>query len=325
MPQPNVNALHISAPLTNISVAYRQDASQFIATKVFPAVPVDHKTDLYWKIDKGDWFRDEARVRADATESVGSGYNLSTDTYNAVVRAIHKDIGNQARQNADAPFNLDQSATEFVTDRLLLQREAQFNRDFLTTGVWGTDIAGVAATPSASQFIQWSDYDNSDPIKTIKTWKRAVVASTGMLPNTLVLGFDVWDALQEHPAFIDKIKYTSSDVITEAVVAKYFGLQNIYVSQAVINSGKEGQSDSFDFITGKVALLAYVAPNPGLLTPTAGYTFEWKGVSGGLGSTIAVSKFPMLQLKADRVEGETAYDNKIVAADLGVFMSSVVA
>jgi hypothetical protein len=325
MPQPTLSQVHINGPLTNISVAYRQDADQFIASKVFPAVPVDHKSDVYWKVNKGDWFRDEARVRADATESVGSGYELSEDTYNATVRAIHKDIGNQTRQNADSNFNLDQEATNFVTDRLLLQREVQFNRDYLTTGVWGTELAGVASAPSASQFVQWSDYDNSNPIKDVKKAKRNMAASTGFLPNTLVLGYDVWDALTEHPAFIDKFKYTSADVVTEQTVARYFGLQNIYVSQAIINNGKEGLADSFGFITGKVALLAYVAPAPGLLTPSAGYTFEWKGVSGSIGSTIAVSKFPMPQLKADRIEGETAYDNKVVAADLGTFLSNVVA
>jgi hypothetical protein len=325
MPQPTVGAAHINAPLTNISVAYRQDASHFIATKIFPAIPVDHKSDLYWTIPKGDWFRDEARERADGDESAGSGYNLSTDSYNCIVRAMHKDIGNQARQNADAPFNLDLSATQFVTDRLLLQRENQFTADYLKTGVWGQDVLGVASPATGTNFVQWSDYLNSNPIGNVKLWMRNVLATTGFLPNTIVLGYDVWNALQEHPAIIDRIKYTSSDVITEDIVAKYFGLKHLYVSQAVINSAKEGLSPTFSFITGKVALLAYVADVPGLLTPTAGYTFEWRGVSGGIGSTIAISKFPMLHLKADRVEGETAYANKIVGADLGVFATSVVA
>lgn len=325
MPQPGVDELHISAPLTNISVAYRQDTTKFIATQVFPEIAVDHKTDLYWKVNKGDWFRDEARPRADATESVGSGYDLSTDTYNCVVRAIHKDIGNQARQNADNSFNLDSSATEFVTDRLLLNREIAFQNDYLTTGIWGTDIAGAAfGATSGTEFVQWDDYDNSDPILVVKKWKRAVAMDTGFIPNTLVLGYNVWDSLTEHPALIDKIKYTSSDVISEQIVAKYFGVDNIFVSSAIVNSGKEGNADSFSFLQGNTALLAYVAPTPGLLVPSAGYTFSWTGVSGGIGETVAISKFPMMELKADRIEGEIAFDNKIVGADLGVFMSSVV-
>jgi hypothetical protein len=61
------------------------------------------------------------------------------------------------------------------------------------------------------------------------------------------------------------------------------------------------------------------------LTPSAGYSFSWTGVSGGIGSTIGVSSFRMESLKADRIEGEMAFDNKVIASDLGWFWDSVVA
>ena len=64
MPQPNVNNVHIDAILTNISVAYLQNTANFIADKVFPVIPVDKKSDLYFKYTKEDWFRDEAQRRA---------------------------------------------------------------------------------------------------------------------------------------------------------------------------------------------------------------------------------------------------------------------
>ena len=71
--QPTANQVHINRPLTNISVAYIQDDTHFIAGKVFPEIPVDKKSDLYFRYKKEDWFRDEARPRADGTESAGSG------------------------------------------------------------------------------------------------------------------------------------------------------------------------------------------------------------------------------------------------------------
>jgi hypothetical protein len=61
------------------------------------------------------------------------------------------------------------------------------------------------------------------------------------------------------------------------------------------------------------------------LTPSAGYQFAWTGVSGGLGSTIGTSQFRMESIKSDRVEAEIAFDNKVIAADLGYFWSSIVA
>ncbi|AYD87353.1 major capsid protein [Microbacterium phage ValentiniPuff] len=325
MPQPTENSLHINAPLTNVSVAYTLDRAGLIADKVFPEIPVDHKTDIFWTVPRGAWFRDEAKPRAGGTESVGSGYDTDQDTYHTIVEAIHKDVDDQTRANADAPFNLDADATRFVTDRLLIRKEVKFLKSVFKTGVWGSDFQGVASAPNASQFIQWSDYDDSNPVKDIKRWKRQILATTGLVANTLVLGYDVLDALSEHPAFIDRVKYTSAESINLDIIARYFEVDRILVSQTVLNSGKEGRPDVFDFQLGKVAWLGYVAPTPGLLTPTAGYSFSWRGVSGGLGQTVGISKFRMDHLKADRVEGEIAVDPKIIAPELGIYAYDVVA
>jgi hypothetical protein len=51
---------------------------------------------------------------------------------------------------------------------------------------------------------------------------------------------------------------------------------------------------------------------------------SWTGVSGGLGQTIGASRFRMESVKADRIEGEMAFDMKVVASDLGYFFSAVV-
>jgi hypothetical protein len=325
MPQPNVNSVHVDAILTNISVAYLQKQDNFIADKVFPIVPVDKKSDKYFVYTKNDWFRDEAQRRADATESAGSGYNLETGTYSADVFAFHKDVGDQTLANADAPLNPLREATEFVTHRLLLRRELQFVSDFFTTGVWGTDIAGVSGSPTAGQTKQWSDYTASDPIDDIEAAKSQILSNTGMEANTLVLGYDVFRALKNHPDLVDRIKYTSSQTITEDMLARMFDLDRVLVAKAVKATNAEGATGAYGFAYGKAAALYHVAPNPGLLTPSAGYHFSWTGVSGGIGSTIGVSSFRMESLKAERVEAEMAFDNKVIGSDLGLFWNTIVA
>lgn len=325
MPQPTSSQVHVDAILTNISVAYLQRAENFIADKVFPVVPVDKQSDKYFVYSKNDWLRDEARVRTDGTESVGSGYNITTDTYYADVYAIHKDIGDQTRANADAPINVDREAAEFVTHRLLTRREIQFVNDFMTTSKWGTDVAGVAASPTTGQTIQWSDYTNSDPIEDIEEGKAKILSTTGFEANTLVLGYDVFRQLKNHPDLVDRIKYTSSQTITEDMLARMFDIERVLVSKSVKATNAEGASAAYSFTTGKTALLAHVAPSPGILTPSAGYTFSWTGVSQGMGLTIGTSSFRLESLRATRVEAELAFDNKVVASDLGYFWNTIVA
>jgi hypothetical protein len=325
MPQPNINSVHVDAILTNISVAYLQNQANFIADKVFPIIPVDKKSDKYFTYTKNDWFRDEAQRRADATESAGGGYNLSTDTYSADVFAFHKDVGDQLLANADAPLNPLREAAEFVTRRLLLRRELQFVTDFFQTGVWGTDVTGVSGTPTSGQTKQWSDYTASDPIDDIEEAKSDILGATGMEANTLVLGYETFRVLKNHPDLVDRIKYTSSQTITTDMLAAMFDIPRVMVAKAVKATNKEGIAQAYDFAFGKKAALYHVAPSPGLLTPSAGYTFSWTGVSGGLGQTIGTSQFRMESLKADRIEAEMAFDNKVIGSDLGYFWESIVA
>jgi hypothetical protein len=325
MPQPTQSQVHVDAILTNISVAYMQRAENFIADKVFPVVPVDKQSDRYFRYTKNDWLRDEAKVRADGTESIGSGYNITTDTYFADVFAIHKDVGDQTRANADAPINVDREAAEFVTHRLLTRRELQFVSDFMQGGVWGATASGVSGSAASGEFTQWNNYTASDPIQDIEAGKAAILSVTGYEANTLVLGYDVFRALKNHPDLVDRIKYTSSQTITEDMLARMFDIERVLVSKAIRATNAEGAAEAYGFATGKTALLAHVAPNPGLLTPSAGYTFQWTGVSGGLGLTIGTSSFRLEERKATRIEAELAFDNKVVGSDLGYFWQTAVA
>ena len=326
MAQPTLNDVHVDAILTNISIAYMQNRDNFIADKVFPIIPVDKKSDKFFTYTKNDWFRDEAQRRAPATESAGGGYNLSTDTYSADVWAFHKDVPDQIVANADAPLNPLREAAEFVTHRLLLRRELQFVTDFMSAGVWGTTIAGTAGTATPGTFAtQWSNYTSSDPIEDVEAGKAEILSNTGMEANTLVLGYEVFRQLKNHPDLVDRIKYTSSQTITADMIAAMFDIPRVIVSKAIKATNAEGATGAYAFATGKTAMLCHVAPNPGLMTPSAGYTFSWTGVSGGLGQVIGTSQFRMDSIRASRVEAEMAFDNKVIGADLGYFWNNIVA
>ena len=316
--QPTLNQVHVDAILTQISVAYIQNQEHFISTKVFPIVPVDKKSDLYYVYTKNDWFRDEAERRAPATESAGSGYNIGTDNYNCDVYAIHKDVDNQVLANTDVPLNPFRDATEFVTQKMLLRQEIQWTADYFTAGVWDTD---VTLTDS------WDDYASSDPIDDVEEGKETILGTTGHMPNTLVLGYQVWRKLKNHPDIIDRVKYTrlATPDAAAQLLAAMFGVDRILIARAIRATNAEGEAEAYDFIQGKQALLLYTTNSPGLYSPSAGYTFAWRGVSQGLGASIGVTRIPMRLTKAERVEAEKAWDNKVVASDMGYFWTNAVA
>lgn len=316
MAQPSLEDVHVDAVLTNISVAYIQNQNNFISTKVFPMIPVDKKSDLYYIWTQNDWFRDEAKPRPPGTESAGSGMNLSTTNYNCNVFALHKDLDEQTLANADAPLNLFRASTEWLTQMMLLRMERQFVTDYFTTGVWDNDV-----TPANL----WSDYANSDPVDDIELGKETMLMNTGLEATDLVLGYQTWRKLKQHPDLIDRVKYSREADSADGIMARAFGVQRILVAKSVYATNVEGATAAYDFNFGKHALLVHSAPSPGINVASAGYTFAWRGISKGLGAEVGVKRFPMVHLESERVEAQKAWDNRVVATNLGYFLSGAVA
>jgi hypothetical protein len=311
-----------------VAVAYFQDNANYVAEQIFPMVPVEHQTDLYFVWSKDDFFRDEAQQRADAAESAGTGANLKTQTYSALVWALHQDIGEQVRRNADPAVDVDVASTRMLMQKMLIRRDRIFMTTYVKTGVWGTDITGSAA-PGGGQTYYWSDDGNGDPFTDIATGQTTILQNTGYEPNILLLAWPVYQALRKHPLVIDRIKYTNpafAGKITPQLLAEAFDIERIVVSKAVYNSAAEGITGVYSFVMGKSALLVYRAPQPGLMVPTAGYTFGWRGFTGlnNLGIRVNQIPVPLRGINTIRNETEMAFDMQIVGSDLGYFFSGIV-
>lgn len=320
MPQPTLSSVHVNQPLSNVSVAYIQDQRDFVAARTFPIVPVDKESDVYYKYNKDDWFRDEAAPRAAGTESAGSGYNLTnTATYSCTEYGLHKDIPWRVRDNSDAVLQPDRDATIFLTQRGLLKIEKVWASKFFTTSVWATD---------KTVSFKWDDYANSDPIGDVRAGIVAIKKVTGLKANKLTVGFEVFMKLIDHPDIIARVGGGSTTalpaLVNEERLAQIFGLEEVVVCGAIENTAAENATGVYAFVQGKSALLSYSPSAAGLLVPSAGYIFLSKQSSSGLGLTSGISKFPMQQLKSDRVEISLLFDMQAIATDCGYFFPSVI-
>lgn len=330
MPQPTANAVHIDAPLTNISVAYMQDRSRYIAGRLFPMVPVAKKSDKYFTYSKDAFFRDDAQLRGPATESAGGGYGVSTDSYSCDVFAYHKDVDGQTRSNTDSPLDADRDAAIFVAEKMLIKREVQFLSKYFTTSIWTGSTTAGDITPGTL----WSAANNTF----IEDVDAQVfhLGLTGHFPNKFVLGTDVWKAAKNDAEVLDRIKYTQRAVLTTDLLASVLAPPEVdnfevMVASAVKDSAAEGQASSLAYMAdSKDALLVYAADSPGLQTVSGGYIFAWTGFLGAGAYGNAIYRFPLPQLGVsggvtERIEGEIAFDCKLVAADLGAYFNNAVA
>jgi hypothetical protein len=324
--QPTPGDVYINALLGNVSVAFMQDQDQYIADKVFPNVPVGLPGGTYRTYDQANWLRSDAQIRAPATESSGGGWTESTDTYATTVYAHHKDVDDQtlaAFNNAVAAgTELETAATLYVTQQLLLKREAIFLTKYFANSVWATDQTG-STTATTNQFIQW-DLANSTPIQDVRNQIQAVGELTGYRPNTLILGPRVFEVLVNHTQILSRIQYTQAAFGSTELLARAFGVDRVLVPYVIQNTAAEGLTASYSYMYSRSALAVYAAPRPSLMAPSGGYTFSWDGYLGASAFGSRIKRFRIEDIASTRVEGEMAFDMKLVSSSLGRFFRTAV-
>lgn len=325
--QPGLGDVHVDRPLTNLSIAFIQAQDGFVADRVFPRVPVSKKSDKYFRYPREYFLRDEMQQRAPGTESAGVNYKLDQDSYDCSLWALHVNVADQVRANADSPLQPDKEATELLSQQALLRREKAWAARYFGSGIWTNNLTGVAGAPAGGQFQQW-DQAASNPIEDLRNAKRTVHQSTGLRPNKLVIGRVVYDKLLDHPDLVGRVdrgQTTGPALVMRQTLAALFELDEVLVMDGIENTAAEGAAGAYSFIGGKHALLVYAPPSPSLMVPSAGYTFVWSGLLGAGNMGSRIKRFRMEHLASDRIEIETAFDQKLVSADLGFFFSGAVA
>lgn len=320
--------------LTNMSMAFFANASDYVATSIFPVCPVDLSTGYYYIYNKGDLARDHVQRKPKFGKVPPAQMGHTDSTYRCEVDQIIvgiDQIGAQNYQRSNVPPSIDpkRAKNRFVVDQQLLHLDITFANSFFKTGVWAHEFEGISSGAAAggSQFIKFSDA-NSDPIKFFDARKRQIRLDGRRTPNKLTLGYDTFLALKEHPDLLERVKYTGSTAnpaqINERVLAELFGVDEIKVLYATYNAAEEGQDDDMQFICEPDgALLSYTTPSPRIDEPSAGYIFTWDML--GNGNFMATDVFEGEGgTHSEFMEGLLSTDMRKTCDDLACYMKKCV-
>jgi hypothetical protein len=262
--------VHIDEVLTNISIAWPNSA-QMAGDQLFPSVTVRKQSDKYYIFGREMWLPESGDVRAPgAIANEIPGLQVSLDTYYAQEHALQVAVTDEERENSDAPLAPDRDGTELVTSRIMLGRE-------LAMKTLATTAANYASTNTTTLVgtAQWNDYANSDPISNLRTAKSAIHARIFLEPTLGVIPYQVMTTLEDHPDYLERIKYSERAIFSPELLASVLGLQRVVVPGCGFNSADEGQPATLGYVWGKDVVLAYVPPRPGLRIPAYGYEFTW--------------------------------------------------
>ncbi|MEO8376254.1 MAG: hypothetical protein ABI579_01175 [Candidatus Sumerlaeota bacterium] len=306
---PDVASSHFDAALTNLSVAYRNNS--YVAQDIAPEVAVRRQSNRYFVYDpKRDNMRETFDGRAPGAEAHELDFQLSSDLYYCDDHALESAIADEENENADSPLQPQVDRVEFLTDKILLNKEIAL----------ATKLRDTAVIPNTA-ITAWND-TGGDPITDIETGRASIVNQIQQAPNTLVLSFSVYTALRNCAKVIDRIKYTNGGTIGTKALADLFDVERALVGRAVKNTSAVGQNPSLQAVWGDDALLLYVPPRVSLKATAAALTFAWSQAAGTRG--VSVQAWREERRKATMVRVQQYYDLKVVAPGAAYLFPSAV-
>jgi len=297
--------IHVDRVLTNISIRFPN--AGYVGERFFPSVRVQKQSDKYRVFGREEWGPTHQDVRAPGTEANEiPGKALSLDTYFAVEHALQIPVTDEERENADEGLNPEADGTNLVTSRVLLGRELTL-KTMLTTA--SNYPAAHTVTLAGTQ--QWNDYANSNPIADIRTAVRQVHSAIFTRPNTAIVPYQVMSQLEDHPDFIERIKYSERGILTDDIIGSVLGIPNIIMPEVGQNTAALGLTPTFGYLWGKDVILGWVPPSAGQNQVAVGYEFVWP--IGG--SVQVVDRWRETQRVSDLIRVRRRYDVKFVTLD----------
>lgn len=319
--------------LTNMALAYYQDANAYVAKQMFPVLPVQLSTAAYYVFDKGALARDDVHRKPALGRVEPTVISNHLETYSVDVDQIILGIDelaqtNYQRQPVVGSSNPQASKARVISEKMLIHQDRIFANSFFKDGVWSNEWTGADADNYDSQeFVKFTDA-NSNPIKLFK-YLRTMMRKIGRrTPNRLALGENVFNALTENPTILAHVMPGGSTVnpaeANEQVLATLFGVERVVVLGSTYNKADLSAEEDMDFICDpNSALLVYATNTPSIDEPSAGYQITWDMLANG-------NYMPVLQYPGENgthsqyIEGLMATTFKKTADDLGIFLKDCV-
>ncbi|MDR0926152.1 MAG: major capsid protein [Ignavibacteria bacterium] len=252
--------------LTTLIQGYNN--ASMVSDALFPTIP------LQFSKGKIPIFNKSAFVVRDTIRAIGANSNrIPVSDYVLLPFELQeRDIEialDYLEEDNSAIIKLEQKVTQDLCNIIALGKEKQ-----------AADMALNPANYTTSAKYDCSSTQLSDedvnPIDIIKDAAESVRSRIGKSPNTAVIGASVYRALMDHPAIIDRVKFSGIRKVNTLTLSELFEIPNIKVGYAQYADDllfKDVWSDSI--------VLAYVDENEkgkrSEYNPSFGYTLQKQG------------------------------------------------
>jgi hypothetical protein len=284
MALPSVSQVTVPVALQNLTIQYKPDS--LIGERVFPIFPLSSACQKVLKYSKSNMFRieDGTLYRAEGGETKIFNWDILTQTVNprqiSAAESVPVEMIDIENMPGQLPTNSIVDAVQHAYSRI-----DQFKEKLISDTIYGNAwLDGVIGGSAPSTSAGWGLATTGNTfINDVFTQKAAILNSTGVRPNVLVMDYSTFVAQQFNPNLSDKIKYTQRSVVTADLIAAVLELDEVIVGASVYTSSKETKNATtakFPTMTpiwnpsGKGNAFLFHKEAPGLRCLTAGLQFR---------------------------------------------------
>ena len=321
MPQPSSSTTLQRADLGMVAYEYMLEAADrgFIGSSIFPIFDVNEQSADYPVIPI------EAILKLkDTTRSVGGNYNrddydFETGTYACFEYGWEERVGDDERNLYARFYDLDEVAVKRAIDVLMRQHEYRVSSAVFNT----SNVTNTAAVTT-----EWSTAASATPYNDVIGGKEALYAATGVMANRMAISWKVFMNILKTAELKDAFKYTSpseikNDAVKRQMLADYFGVEQLYVGNAIKDGVKKGQTYSLEYMwDDEYCLLFKGSDSMNLKDPQLGRTFLYTKDTPDI---ITTEQYREEQTRADIFRVRHYTDEAFIFTGAGYLLSNITA
>lgn len=317
--------------LSNLCLQQVQNPKHYVSNKIFPIVPVTQSSGYYREFSKADLMRDNVSRKPELGQVAPAIFGTKDQMYSCTVEQVITGVDSIAQVDYDRAgyggmTNPRNAKAKYVGNQIALHQDVLWAKKYFNKEAWRNVFEGTDDNPDGASFWRF-DNANCDPVAMIGQMMTNMLEQGMYEPNKMCIGKRAFDALRYNEGILDRIKYQGSEAnpanVTEQVLASLFGLEEIVVSKALVNTAPVGQENMNYICNPDDVLLVHTTAAPSMDEPSAGYTFMWDPLGNGQLTPTSFYDGPP-SAHCEFVEGLMASDHKIVCPDLGIYLSGAV-
>ena len=293
----------------------------YVGAQVLRPFDTQLQTANFSKIPVEELLKDTKTERAP-----GSGYNrdkytFEQDSYACVENGAEEPVDDRERQMYAYSFDIERISAERAMNRVLRDLEKKVAAAVFNTSTW----TGASLTTAVG--TRWSTAASCTPVADVLGALNSVRASSGMLPNAVIMSWNVWRLLQSASSIIQQLIYSGTEdpkMVTTQQLAALFHVEQVIVAGGVKNTAKEGKAASIsDIWSDDFVMVAKLSTSTDLREACIGRLFHFTADGSSSGGT--VEQYRDESVRSDIMRVRMDYHAKIIHPQCGHLLSNITA